>query len=54
MLRRVPSLEKLERLANFRPKTTLPEIIDRVAEHLDPKRNRDFVRTRGQAVTAAD
>ena len=53
MLRRVPSLEKLEKLANFRPQTTLPEIIDRVAEHLDPRRNRDFVRTR-QAATAAD
>jgi UDP-glucose 4-epimerase len=54
MLRRVPSLEKLEKLANFRPQTTLPEIIDRVAEHLDPKRNRDFVRTRQHSATAAD
>jgi UDP-glucose 4-epimerase len=31
MLRRVPCLDKLERLTGFRPKTALPEIIDRVA-----------------------
>jgi len=34
MPRRVPSLEKLERLTNFRPATPLSQIIDRVAAHL--------------------
>ena len=38
MLRRVPSLEKLERLTGFRPKTTLPEIVDRVVAHFERKR----------------
>jgi len=38
MLRRVPSLEKLEGLTGFRPKTTLPEIVDRVAAHFEKKR----------------
>jgi UDP-glucose 4-epimerase len=33
MPRRIPSLEKLERLTGFRPTTTLPEIIDRVIAH---------------------
>jgi len=33
MPRRVPSLEKLERLTKFRPMTPLSEIIDRVATH---------------------
>jgi UDP-glucose 4-epimerase len=33
MPRRVPSLEKLERLTSFRPTTPLTEIIDRVAQH---------------------
>src|SRR5215469_1776721 len=34
MPRRVPSLEKLERLTSFRPVTPLAEIVDRVAQHL--------------------
>jgi UDP-glucose 4-epimerase len=38
MLRRVPCLDKLEALTGFRPKTTLTEIIDRVARHLNSKR----------------
>lgn len=33
MPRRIPSVEKLERLTGFRPTTTLPEIIDRVVAH---------------------
>jgi len=33
MPRRVPALEKLERLTNFRPATPLSQIIDRVAAH---------------------
>ena len=38
MFRRVPCLDKLERLTGFRPRTTLPEIVDRVASHLRGKR----------------
>lgn len=34
MHRRVPSVEKLHNLTGFRPKITLPEIIDRTAAHL--------------------
>ncbi len=33
MFRRVPCLDKLENLTGFRPKTTLPEIIDRVVAY---------------------
>ena len=33
MMRRVPSVEKLERLTGFRPQTTLNEIVDRVIAH---------------------
>ena len=38
MLRRVPSLEKLERLTGYRPKTTLPETVDRVVAYFERKR----------------
>jgi len=38
MQRRVPALEKLEDLTGFRPRTTLPEIIDRVVAHFEHKR----------------
>ena len=34
MQRRVPSVEKLHNLTGFRPKITLPEIIERTAAHL--------------------
>jgi UDP-glucose 4-epimerase len=37
MARRVPSLEKLVRLTDFRPSTPLPAIIDKVAAHFAPK-----------------
>jgi UDP-glucose 4-epimerase len=40
MQRRVPSLEKLERLVGFRPKTALTEIVDRVAAHIGNRRNK--------------
>ncbi|HKV26050.1 MAG TPA: GDP-mannose 4,6-dehydratase [Candidatus Acidoferrum sp.] len=33
MMRRVPSVEKLQRITSFRPQTPLNEIIDRVANH---------------------
>ena len=38
MLRRVPCLEKLERLTGFRPTTALPEIIDRVVAYCGRKK----------------
>jgi len=38
MFRRVPCLDKLERLTGFRPRTTLPEIIDRVVAYQGRKR----------------
>jgi UDP-glucose 4-epimerase len=38
MYRRVPCLDKLERLTGFRPRTTLPEIIERVAAYHARKR----------------
>jgi UDP-glucose 4-epimerase len=43
MQRRVPSLQKLERLTGFRPRTTLAEIIDRVAVYLSEKQQARLV-----------
>jgi UDP-glucose 4-epimerase len=43
MQRRVPSLQKLERLTDFRPKTTLAEMIDRVAAYLSEKQKARLV-----------
>jgi len=37
MMRRVPSVEKLERLTGFRPQTKLGDIIDRVTDYLREK-----------------
>jgi UDP-glucose 4-epimerase len=37
MHRRIPSLEKLQRLTNFRPQTRLNEIVDRVIAHFERK-----------------
>jgi nucleoside-diphosphate-sugar epimerase len=37
MMRRVPSVEKLESLTGFRPRTSLNEIIDRVADYFRQK-----------------
>jgi UDP-glucose 4-epimerase len=54
MQRRVPSLEKLERLVNFRPKTELPEIVDRVAAYLHPTNKRLLVSDRHATATATD
>jgi UDP-glucose 4-epimerase len=38
MFRRVPCLEKLELLTGFRPRTPLPEIVDRVVSYVGNKR----------------
>lgn len=39
MVRRVPSIEKLEDLTGFRPKTALTEIVDRVVAYFQAKRS---------------
>jgi len=39
MHRRVPALEKLQDLTGFRPRATLPEIVDRVVAHFEKKRD---------------
>ncbi len=51
MVRRVPSLEKLERLAGFVPRTPISEIVDRVIAHLD-HRKRQSVTEAGAALEA--
>ena len=38
MIRRVPSLEKLESLTGFLPRTSLPEIVERVVSYFNEKR----------------
>jgi hypothetical protein len=40
MFRRVPCIDKLEQLTDFRPATKLPEVIDRVAAY--HKRKKEF------------
>ena len=52
MLRRVPSIEKLERLTGFRPKTALPEIVDRVADYLQQKQTEGLLSFRAGAACA--
>jgi UDP-glucose 4-epimerase len=54
MQRRVPSLEKLEQLTGFRPKTALPEIVDRVAAYLEQKKTNELVSVRSGAAAAAN
>ncbi len=43
MPRRVPSLERLEKLTGFRPATPLAEIIERVVSHFQRRREAAFV-----------
>lgn len=43
MLRRVPSLEKLERLTGFVPRTALSETVARVVAHFEQKRRQPIV-----------
>ena len=42
MLRRIPSLEKLQRLTSFRPAMPLTAIVDRVIDHFQKKPEADF------------
>jgi UDP-glucose 4-epimerase len=51
MFRRVPSLEKLQRLTGFHPSAALPEIIDRVAAY--QQRKKEFVAAPKQAAHTA-
>jgi UDP-glucose 4-epimerase len=51
MQRRVPSIEKLEDLTGFRPKTALPEIIDRVVAYFENRR--DLVTPRSAVGTSS-
>jgi len=44
MMRRVPAVEKLEALTGFRPRTSLNEIIDRVADYFRHKADPDAAR----------
>ena len=53
MPRRVPALEKLERLTGFRPATPLTEIIDRVVEHFQRKSDTELVPSAGRASAVA-
>ncbi len=53
MPRRIPSLEKLERLAAFRPRTPLTEIVDRVIEHFQRKTETDFLPTANRVSAGA-
>jgi UDP-glucose 4-epimerase len=42
MPRRVPALEKLQRITGFRPATPLTEIVDRVVDYFQERNKRDF------------
>jgi UDP-glucose 4-epimerase len=52
MFRRVPSLEKLQDLTGFRPRTSLVEIVDRVIEYQNGKRSAAAETTPAMAVDA--
>ncbi len=51
MLRRVPCLDKLQKMTGYRPTTPLPEIIDRVSAYQN--RKREFVGASRQAANSA-
>ncbi len=46
MVRRVPSIEKLERLTGFVPQTSLVSIVDSVIAHFDEKRREPVIEAR--------
>ena len=52
MQRRVPALEKLQRLTGFRPATPLSEIVDRVVAHFHGKVDGEMAQAAGQATSA--
>ena len=53
MLRRMPSLEKLERLTGFRPATPLEEIVDRVMTHFQKSTDAGVALATGGIAAAA-
>jgi UDP-glucose 4-epimerase len=53
MVRRVPSLEKLQALANFRPSTPLTTIVDSVAEYHRAKNISEYTSTAERAAAVA-
>jgi UDP-glucose 4-epimerase len=53
MQRRVPSLEKLKHLTDFRPATRLSEIVDRVVAHFHKKLAPEILPVAGTVSTAA-
>jgi UDP-glucose 4-epimerase len=53
MLRRVPSLEKLQKLTGFRPATPLSEIVDRVVAHFQKGSEVGMPSTAGRLPSAA-
>jgi UDP-glucose 4-epimerase len=53
MQRRVPALEKLQRLTGFRPGIPLHEIIDRVVDHHQKGKEEDYTGTGQRAGTTA-
>jgi len=54
MPRRVPALEKLERLIGFRPRTALESIVDRVIGHRREKHVNEVIGKAGSAATSGD
>jgi len=54
MFRRVPCVEKLELLTGFRPRTPLPEIVDRVVSYANTKRPAITSRAFGTSSTRSD
>ena len=54
MYRRVPALEKLERLTGFRPPTSLPNIVDRVAASLGKRKKMEGVGPRSHSASSAN
>jgi UDP-glucose 4-epimerase len=53
MPRRVPALEKLQRITGFRPTTPLTEIVDRVVEYFQTRREMDHAGA-GEAMRYTD
>jgi UDP-glucose 4-epimerase len=52
MLRRVPALEKLQRLTGFRPRTPLTEIVDRVVAHFQNRPESEVTPAPGRTASA--
>jgi UDP-glucose 4-epimerase len=53
MQRRVPLLDKLQRLTGFRPATPLTEIVDRVIEHFQSKKDAALVESAHRAESSS-